>query len=1354
MSGAEFPGRAAAGGVDDLLITPELARRPSRPPDHAAENRALGALAQEMAASPGTVLQRLTDLVVEAGWAQSAGVSILEPHDASAFRWRAVSGLWAAHVGGSMPFDESPCGVVVARDAPLLFARPHERFPAADVEPLIREILLVPFHAAGRPVGTLWAVAHDEGRRFDAEDLRVLTSLARSAAAAHQLTGALAEAERGRGELERRVEERTEELVRANDRLRGSEARLAADLAGMRRLYDLHAKLAAEADLRAALGRILAVAVGFMGTDRGTVQLVSDDGERLEMFATHGHGAGSGFIHHFMHEGSKPACDAARRQRKRLVIEDVAAFPALAGTRDREVALAEGIRATCCTPLVGRKGETIGVLCAQFRRPHRPTDHELRLTDLLAWTAADFVERHRAEAALRGSEERHRAELERQVRERTAELERSRDLLRATMDSSMDMIQVFEAVRDESGGIVDFRWVLNNHTSESRYGEVRGESLLQRNPGVVEEGIFDDFKRVAETGEPRQVERRYAHEQFDGWFLQSVVKLGDGVATTTKEITGWKEAQEQVLRLRDEVAQAKLRESEERFRTLAEAVEDVFYITDLDRGALLYLSPAYERVWGRPAAELMADVSRFPESLHPDDLPARREAQAARLRGGPAAIEYRILRPDGEVRWILDRSFPVRAGERRLTAGVASDVTARKEAEAALRASEELFRQFGEASSDVLWVRDAETLRWEYLSPAFEAVYGLARGEALAGDTMRNWADLILPEDRGRALAAIGRVGTGERATFEYRIQRPSDGRVRWLRNTDFPMRDGAGRVVRIGGIGQDVTALKEAEAAVAESEARLRTLVEGVPELVWRASEAGLWTWSSPQWGAFTGQSQEGSRGLGWLGAVHPDDRGAAARAWEEAGPRGLLDVEYRIRRASDGAWLWHHTRAAPVRGAGGRVLEWLGTSADVEERVRAREVLARGREELEALVAARTAELAAAEETLRQAQKMEAVGQLTGGIAHDFNNMLQGVSGAVEMARRRVEAGRPDEAGRYLDAAREATGRAAGLTRRLLAFARRQRLDPKPVDPDGLVAGMADLVRRAVGPGVRVELKLRGGAGSVLCDPNELESALLNLCINARDAMPDGGRLVVGTEDARLSAADVAGQDGPPPGAYTAVSVSDTGQGMPPEVLRRVFEPFFTTKPVGQGTGLGLSQVYGFARQSGGLVRIESAPGRGTTVRLLLPTHARAEAATAAAEREAPAVLEGAGAGAAVLLVDDEDAVRRPAAERLRELGFRVLEAGDGPSALRLLAEGARIDLLVTDVGLPGGMNGRQVAEAARERAPGLPVLFITGYAGAALPPGVEVVGKPFELDALARRVQAILEAGRRSPDRKPGA
>src|SRR5215217_4930918 len=291
--------------------------------------------------------------------------------------------------------------------------------------------------------------------------------------------------------------------------------------------------------------------------------------------------------------------------------------------------------------------------------------------------------------------------------------------------------------------------------------------------------------------------------------------------------------------------------------------------------------------------------------------------------------------------------------------------------------------------------------------------------------------------------------------------------------------------------------------------------------------------------------------------------------------------------------------------------------------ERVGAIAELAELNRNLEKMVAERTADLMAAEESLRQAQKMEAVGQLTGGLAHDFNNMLQGVAGAVEMARRRVAEGRASEAGRYLDAAREAAGRAAGLTRRLLAFARRQRLDPKPVDADGLVAGMADLIRRTMGPGVGVELRLRDGAWSVLCDPNELESALLNLCINARDAMPEGGRLLIGTDDARLSAADVAGQEGVSPGDYVAVSVADTGAGMPPEVLERVFEPFFTTKPQGQGTGLGLSQVWGFARQSGGLVRIESAPGRGTTVRLLLPRHGRAEVA-AAEERVAPPAAE----------------------------------------------------------------------------------------------------------------------------------
>ncbi len=418
----------------------------------------------------------------------------------------------------------------------------------------------------------------------------------------------------------------------------------------------------------------------------------------------------------------------------------------------------------------------------------------------------------------------------------------------------------------------------------------------------------------------------------------------------------------------------------------------------------------------------------------------------------------------------------------------------------------------------------------------------------------------------------------------------------------------------------------------------------------------------------------------------------------------------------------------------------------------MRAREVLARGREDLERLVAARTSDLAdalkslraeaneraQAEEALRQSQKMEAVGQLTGGIAHDFNNMLQGISGGLEIARRRIGEARAEEALRFLDMTRAAVERAAALTHRLLAFARRQQLAPRPVDPDGLVAGMAELIRRTMGPGIRVDLQLRDGAWGVMCDPNELESALLNLCINARDAMPEGGNLTIGTDDARLSAADVAGQEEAAAGDFVVITVSDTGQGMPPNVVSRVFEPFFTTKPLGQGTGLGLSQVYGFVRQSHGVVKLESAPGQGTTVRLYLPRHDREGAV---AERPLSPVPESARAGETVLLVDDERGVRGPASEHLRQLGYRVLEAEDGPDALRILSSVERIDVLVTDVGLPSGMNGRQVAEAARQRRPDLPVLFITGYAGSSLPSGTEVVRKPFDLDTLARQIQAIL-------------
>jgi signal transduction histidine kinase len=439
------------------------------------------------------------------------------------------------------------------------------------------------------------------------------------------------------------------------------------------------------------------------------------------------------------------------------------------------------------------------------------------------------------------------------------------------------------------------------------------------------------------------------------------------------------------------------------------------------------------------------------------------------------------------------------------------------------------------------------------------------------------------------------------------------------------------------------------------------------------------------------------------------------------------------------------------------GHITEYLGTSTDIEDQVRAREVLTRSREELEALVAERTSDLRQAldalhaealerlqaEEALRQSQKMEAIGQLTGGIAHDFSNLLQSVSGSLEMARRRLEEGRIAGAVRFLDAASGATDRAAGLTQRLLAFARRQRLEPRPVDPGELVAGMADLIRRTMGAPVTVELRLGNDGAWVWCDPNALESALLNLCINARDAMPEGGRLTIATENVRVAAKEAAGQEGAAPGDYVAITASDTGEGMAPDVLERAFEPFFTTKPQGQGTGLGLSQVFGFARQSDGFVRLESAPGWGTKVQLCLPRHGEA----AAVEEPVQALpSENAGAGRTVLLVDDEEAVREPVAQRLRDLGYNVLEAANGPDTLRLLDGEAHLDLLVTDVGLPAGMDGRQVAEVVRARRPGTPVLFVTGHTDTALPPEIQVIEKPFRLNALAQRIEMILREGAR--------
>jgi signal transduction histidine kinase len=458
---------------------------------------------------------------------------------------------------------------------------------------------------------------------------------------------------------------------------------------------------------------------------------------------------------------------------------------------------------------------------------------------------------------------------------------------------------------------------------------------------------------------------------------------------------------------------------------------------------------------------------------------------------------------------------------------------------------------------------------------------------------------------------------------------------------------------------------------------------------------------------------------------------------------PFGILQIDSRVpRQFTESDILFLRSYANLLAGA----VDRLRLRLALEETVAAR---TRELTEANAKLQAEAAERGRVEEALRQSLKMEAVGQLTGGLAHDFNNLLAGISGSLALMRMRTAQGRTAEIGRYIEIAMTSVNRAAALTHRLLAFSRRQTLDPKPTNVNRLIVGMEELFIRTVGPGIQVETKLATDLWPALCDPNQLENAMLNLVLNARDAMPEGGRLLIETRNSIFP--DLRGAPkGVPPGKmpageYMGLFINDTGTGMPPDVIAHAFDPFFTTKPTGEGTGLGLSMTYGFVQQSGGHVLLSSEEGQGTTVAIYLPRHLGT--ADGVGEVDGKTMPPQAEAGAVVLLVEDELAVRMVVAEVLSDLGYTVLEADNSQSGLRIVETRARIDLLLTDVGLPGGMNGRQLADAAREQRPGLKVLFLTGYAENAavgngrMEHGMEVMTKPFDLDKLVAKVEGMI-------------
>ena len=783
------------------------------------------------------------------------------------------------------------------------------------------------------------------------------------------------------------------------------------------------------------------------------------------------------------------------------------------------------------------------------------------------------------------------------------------------------------------------------------------------------------------------------------------------------------------------------REAEERLRISTERLElatraaGLGSFDFLPRSGVLEWDDRCRALFGLSPGVPVSYEGAFLAGLHPDDRAYAARAVEAALDpdgDGEFEAEYRTIGiEDGVERFVEARGlafFEGRAAVRLV--GTVLDVTDSRREQARLRETEERLRLAGRATNDAIW--DWDLVRDHVIWNA--ALHG-KYGHALPGGTSDGawWIDHIHPDDRARVSDSIHRVidGTGSDWQDEYRFRR-ADGSHADIHDRGYVLRDAQGRAVRMLGAMLDQTERKEAQRGLERAKALLEHTVEertrerdqiwqATPDMLCVAGMDGYFIELNTAWTDVLGWSQDDLRAQPFVELVHSDDRpDTDAAVGKLRQGHGVFGFENRYR-SRDGEYRWFSWNALPRDG---RIYAVVRDITAAHEQADA---------------------LARAEEQLRQSQKMEAVGQLTGGLAHDFNNLLAGISGSLEMMLLRMSQGRTADLERYLSAAQGATRRAAALTHRLLAFSRRQTLTPSTTDLNRLVAGMEELVQRTVGPEIVVETIGAGGLWRTLVDPNQLENALLNLCINARDAMPGGGRLTIETANRSLDAAAAQDRD-LAAGQYVSLCVSDTGTGMSKEVIARAFDPFFTTKPIGQGTGLGLSMIYGFARQSGGQVRIYSEVDQGSTICIYLPRH-RGDDVDADEDVAVPAA-ERAAAGETVLVVDDEPTVRMLVVDALEELGYAAMEAGDAAAGLRLLQSNVRIDLLVTDVGLPGGMNGRQLADAARALRPALKILFITGYAENAvlnhghLAPGMQVLTKPFAMDVLGQRIRSIIQ------------
>ena len=748
------------------------------------------------------------------------------------------------------------------------------------------------------------------------------------------------------------------------------------------------------------------------------------------------------------------------------------------------------------------------------------------------------------------------------------------------------------------------------------------------------------------------------------------------------------------------------------FRYLFDQNPTPMWVYELGSLAFLEVNQAAIQLYGYTRTEFLG--MRITDIRPPEDVPKLLELTTNRPPGLRHVGKWRHRIKSGTVIDVDVSSSTIEFGGRPAVLVVARDVTQQAQVEAKLRVVEGRFLALIQNAPFVTYVKDTEG-HYVFYNRESERVFGIGSDQHI-GKTIRDVTDptfAAIVAEMDRNVAA-----TGEPIVMEMRF--PPGVAYEWAMVIKFPIRDETGKVIAIGGFDIDTTKQKRAEVALATSEAqrqateqRFRRVFDLVQEGIWIHVDGKVQFANPAAARLFGAKSPEDLIGMPVFNIIHPDDR---QRAMERT--RHLKDklqplplTEMRIL-GLDGKTRIGELQAAPF--IQDDVLHVISSGRDV--------------------TAQRDAE-----SRLHQAQKMDAVGQLTGGVAHDFNNLLTVIIGALDLDPERV----PAEMRPAVEQALRAAERGAALTHRLLAFSRQQMLVTRSVDFNRLIDDMDDLLRRTLGEHVEVELKLAGDLWAALADSGQVENSLLNLAINARDAMPDGGKLTIETSNVHLDEDYASSNAELTPGDYVMMTVTDTGTGMPPDVLAHVFEPFFTTKEVGKGTGLGLSMIYGFAKQSGGHVKIYSEVGHGTTVRLYLPR------LTNESKSEVAAVVPpGKGGGETILVVEDNPDVRRLVLRQLRDLGYDVIEAANGPQALKILDEGATIDLLFTDVVMPGGMTGRQLAEAAKTRRPNLKTLFTSGYTEDSilrlgkLDPGVRLLSKPYRKHELATRIRQALD------------